>query len=47
MVANEMTSQESLWAGEFGSEYVLRNRGADLVGSNEALFRKVLARTAR
>lgn len=45
MGADEMTSQESLWAGEFGSEYVLRNRGADLVAANEELFRKVLART--
>lgn len=40
-----MTSQESLWAGKFGTEYVARNRGADLVAANEALFRKVLART--
>ena len=38
------TSQESLWAGEFGSEYSLRNRGTDLVVANEELFRKVLAR---
>ena len=44
MDAEERTPQESLWAGEFGDEYVSRNRGGDLVAANEELFRKVLAR---
>ena len=37
--------QEALWAGEFGAEYIQRNRGASLIASNTELFRKVLART--
>lgn len=39
------TPQEQLWAGEFGNEYILRNRDGALVGSNRALFGKILART--
>jgi spore coat polysaccharide biosynthesis protein SpsF len=39
------TNQEEFWAGEFGDEYTGRNRGADRVASNIALFSKVLART--
>ncbi len=45
MGADELTAQESRWAGEFGTAYVLRNRGTDLVAANKELFRKVLART--
>ncbi|SDO65170.1 pseudaminic acid biosynthesis-associated methylase [Pedococcus dokdonensis] len=41
----QRTSQEDLWAGEFGEAYIDRNRGVDLVGSNTELFRKVLAHT--
>lgn len=40
------TDQEALWAGEFGTEYVERNRGADLVAANTALFRRVLEHTS-
>jgi spore coat polysaccharide biosynthesis protein SpsF len=39
------TEQEALWAGEFGAEYIQRNRGTSLIASNTELFRKVLART--
>ena len=39
----ERTPQEDLWAGEFGSEYVERNKDAELIDNNAALFRKVLA----
>lgn len=39
------TSQEQLWAGEFGTAYIDRNVGDPLVRSNEALFRRVLAAT--
>jgi pseudaminic acid biosynthesis-associated methylase len=41
----DQTPQESLWAGEFGRDYAARNRGADLVASNLALFERVLSRT--
>ena len=39
------TTQEELWAGQFGGAYIDRNRGVDLVASNTELFRKVLAET--
>ncbi|HEX8972940.1 pseudaminic acid biosynthesis-associated methylase [Oryzihumus sp.] len=39
------TSQEDLWAGDFGRDYMTRNRGDALVQSNRELFRKVLERT--
>ena len=45
MTEAERTPQEVLWAGEFGVEYIDRNRGADLVASNTELFRKVLKAT--
>jgi pseudaminic acid biosynthesis-associated methylase len=37
------TSQEALWAGTFGTDYIARNAATDLIGHNETLFRKVLA----
>lgn len=39
------TEQEDFWAGEFGSEYIKRNQGDDLLASNLALFSRVLGRT--
>lgn len=39
------TEQEAFWAGEFGNDYTVRNRGAQWVANNLALFAKVLART--
>lgn len=44
-MVDHSTSQEALWAGDFGTEYAQRNRGDALVASNVALFEKVLART--
>lgn len=41
----QRTSQEDLWAGDFGADYIERNRGTSLVASNTELFRKVLAAT--
>jgi spore coat polysaccharide biosynthesis protein SpsF len=38
------TEQEKFWAGEFGDEYIGRNEGEALIGSNIALFSKILAR---
>lgn len=39
------TDQESFWAGDFGDEYAARNRGANLVAANIALFSRVLSAT--
>ena len=41
----ERTTQEQLWAGEFGNDYITRNRDGALLDSNRALFRKILAQT--
>lgn len=40
------TDQESFWAGDFGNEYLVRNRGAELIAGNLALFSKILATAA-
>lgn len=45
-MAQYKTDQELFWAGEFGDEYLLRNRGADLVAGNLALFSKILSTVA-
>lgn len=37
------TEQERFWAGEFGTDYIARNRGAEPLASNLALFSKALA----
>jgi pseudaminic acid biosynthesis-associated methylase len=39
------TSQEELWAGEFGNDYIARNRDGSLLDSNRALFEKILSHT--
>src|ERR1019366_2698664 len=41
----DRTPQEQLWAGEFGNDYIVRNRDSDLIESNRALFDKILSRT--
>ncbi|MGH8114387.1 MAG: pseudaminic acid biosynthesis-associated methylase [Rhodanobacteraceae bacterium] len=38
------TDQEAFWAGEFGTEYIARNRGPGLLAANVALFARALAR---
>lgn len=38
------TEQEQFWAGEFGNEYVSRNKRSQLISSNVVLFSKILAR---
>lgn len=40
------TEQETFWAGSFGTEYINRNQGANLLASNLALFNQAL-RSAR
>src|ERR1019366_9776202 len=41
----DRTPQEQLWAGEFGNDYIVRNRDSDLIESNRALFEKILSHT--
>ena len=36
------TEQETFWAGSFGTEYINRNQGANLLASNLALFNQAL-----
>lgn len=36
------TTQEAFWAGEFGTEYIHRNQGEQLLASNLAFFGKAL-----
>jgi pseudaminic acid biosynthesis-associated methylase len=40
------TEQEAFWAGEFGNDYIARNTGADLTGSNAALYSQMIANCA-
>lgn len=40
---SERTPQEQLWAGEFGNDYIVRNRDGALLDSNRALFAKILS----
>jgi len=37
------TEQEAFWAGEFGTEYIGRNLGSELLASNLAFFSRALA----
>jgi spore coat polysaccharide biosynthesis protein SpsF len=41
------SSQEAFWAGEFGDDYVTRNRGAQWIANNLSLFVRILSRTER
>ena len=40
--SSDRTSQEQLWAGEFGNDYIVRNRDSALLDNNRALFDKIL-----
>lgn len=40
------TEQEAFWAGKFGDEYIERNSGEWLIGSNAAMFSKLIANCA-
>ncbi|TGM60702.1 pseudaminic acid biosynthesis-associated methylase [Leptospira vanthielii] len=40
------TLQEEFWAGEFGKDYIERNRGEQLLASNLGFFSKILRNTA-
>lgn len=39
------TEQENFWSGEFGNDYITRNRGEFSIASNLALFSKILSKT--
>jgi len=41
----DRTPQERLWAGEFGNDYITRNRDGALLDNNRALFEKILSHT--
>ena len=40
------TEQENFWAGEFGNEYISRNRGSSELTSKTALFARIVQHTA-
>jgi pseudaminic acid biosynthesis-associated methylase len=41
------SEQEAFWAGEFGTAYIGRNEGPDLLASNLSFFSRALARADR
>lgn len=41
------TEQEKFWAGNFGTEYIGRNEGLDLLASNLKFFSKTLAQAGK
>jgi pseudaminic acid biosynthesis-associated methylase len=41
---NYFTEQEAFWAGEFGDDYIGRNKGENKVASNIMFFSKILLR---
>ena len=43
-MAQYKTEQECFWSGEFGTEYIDRNNGDDLLASNLSFFSKALAK---
>ena len=45
MQAEFKTEQEQFWAGNFGNEYIDRNKNEQLISGNIALFAKILACT--
>jgi len=42
-MTNYKTEQEFFWAGDFGTEYIQRNNGCELLASNLVFFSKSLA----
>ena len=39
------TEQEQFWAGKFGDDYILRNKGDQILSSNVSLFRDIINNT--
>lgn len=46
-IKNFSTDQEKFWAGEFGSEYITRNQGDQLLAANLNFFVKALKQVAK
>lgn len=42
---NYRTEQETFWAGDFGSSYILRNKEKEIVASNTSLFSEIINKT--
>lgn len=40
-----VTEQENFWAGNFGDEYMSRNKSSQLLASNTAFFSKIISKT--
>ncbi len=43
--ANYKTPQENFWAGEFGNEYITRNKDPETIAARTALFSNILRHT--
>jgi len=41
------TEQESFWAGQFGSDYISRNQGQNLLASNLNFFTKAFSQAGK
>lgn len=46
-MAGYKTEQEEFWSGEFGTDYIQRNAGPELLASNLAFFCKALAQAQK
>ena len=46
-ITNYQTDQENFWAGEFGTDYIERNKGDKLLASNLNFFNKALMNAGR
>lgn len=42
---NMSTEQENFWKGEFGDDYIARNKSKSLLAANLALFSEILKKT--
>lgn len=46
-IKNFSTDQEKFWAGEFGSDYIVRNKGDQLLAANLNFFVKALSQAGK
>lgn len=42
-----ITEQENFWAGEFGKDYIERNKSTDLISANTYLFSQIISKTRK
>ena len=47
MINDLKTEQEKFWVGEFGNDYVARNKNDQIIAGNLSLFSKALAKTGQ